>query len=93
MLSIRGGSENGRIRPKALQLRPLSLEEAQSLGSSMGGQGSPGMRNIWVLWEAEAPHPRLLPREFDLTLPITQTPMFMVVSHSPPHRVTAQRPC
>lgn len=48
---------------------PLFTEEVQPLQISrflLDWQGSPGMRNTWVLWEPEAPHPRHVPREFDL---------------------------
>lgn len=44
-LSIRGGSENGRIRPEVLLPQPLCPEETQSQGSSediLGRQGCSG---------------------------------------------------
>lgn len=47
-LSIRGGSENGGLRPKSLQPQPLFLEEADLR--------TPGMRNIWILGQ-QAPGP------------------------------------
>ena len=52
-LSKRGGSENGRIRPRLFLPQLLFPEEAPSPGISviaLGQQGHAGMRHTWVLW-------------------------------------------
>lgn len=95
-LRIRGGSENGGIRPQALQPQPPFPQEAPSPGTSghLRGQPSPGRRNTWA---PRAP-PRLVSKEvgsqsLSRNLQCSWTPGPSTVRVITLQRAVLQRPC
>lgn len=95
-LRIRGGSENGGIRPQALQPQPHFPQEAPSPGTSghLRGQPSPGRRNTWA---PRAP-PRLVSKEvgsqsLSRDLQCSWTPGPSTVRVITLQRAVLQRPC